>query len=123
MQIESLSKRLDRTLYCKVHKVDDMPITMDNYWRIVRVFPKDEWLEMSAAQITLKVVDPALAQISAMLNEWEEVETTPLPKVDDVGCFVCTDGSVPIRMLITEKLDGGIVVVIDFAVRKVEHEG
>lgn len=120
MQIESLSKRLDRKLYCKVTKTD-VPLTTENYWRVVRVFPMDEWKEMSAAAITLKVVDPALDQFAAKLNEWEAADVGTLPALDNVPCFLCTDGTVPIRMLMASSNDEKVVVVIELLARKTDE--
>lgn len=121
MQIESLSKRLDRKLYCRVTKTD-VPLTTENYWRVVRVFQMDEWKEMSAAAITLKVVDPALDQFAAKLNEWEKADVAALPKLEDVPCFLCTDGTVPIRMLmVSRNNDTEVVVVIELLARKTDE--
>lgn len=118
MQIESLSKRLGKKLNCQVTR-EDIPMTTENYWRVVKRLPLEEWSELSAAQITIKVVDPALDALAAGLNEWGVVEAGELPMVEDdvVACTRCVDGKVPVRMLLCP--DGSdIVIIFDILARK-----
>jgi len=116
--IESLSKRLDPKLTCSVEQ-GDVPATTENYYRIVRRFLLDDWKHLSPAQVTIKVVDPALDQFADLLNEWESALAGALPLSEDkrVTSFVSKDGQVPVRMLITPAKGADdrdeIVVIID----------
>ena len=116
--IESLSLRLDSKLTASVEQ-GDVPATSENYYRIVRRFLLDDWKHMSPAQVTLKVVDPALDQFAELLNEWKSAVAAALPLSEDkrVTSFVSKDGQTPVRMLITPTKGTDdrdeIVVIID----------
>lgn len=110
--IESLSKRLQPKLKGKVVR-GEVPITLKNYYRIVRRFKLDDWQNMSPAQVTTKVVDPALDSIAELFGD-SDVVAAPLPPSEDenVVSFISEDADMPVRMLITPAGDE-IVVVID----------
>lgn len=117
--IESLSKRLQPRLKGKVVR-GEVPMTTNNYYRLVRRFKTDDWTHMSPAQVTTKVVDPALDSIATLLNSSPDVIAAPLPASEDerVVSFISDDADMPVRMLITPTADGSeIVVVFDILCR------
>lgn len=123
--IESLSKRLQPKLTCTV-KRGEVPMIVKNYYRLVRRFKTDDWTNMSPAQVTTKVVDPALDSIAELLNEHPHVTAAPLPESEDenVVSFISEDDDMPVRMLITPTADGSeIVVVFDILCRMGELRG
>lgn len=123
--IESLSKRLQPKLKTKVTR-GKVPITLKNYYRLVRRFKTDDWTNMSPAQVTAKVVDPALDEIAKLLNNSSDVIAAPLPPSEDerVVSFISNDADMPVRMLITPTADGQhIVVVFDILCRMGELRG
>jgi hypothetical protein len=123
--IESLSKRLQPKLKGKVVR-GKVPMTTKNYYRLVRRFKTDDWTHMSPAQITAKVVDPALDAIAELLNQYPHAIAAPLPASEDekVVSFISDDADMPVRMLITPTEDGSeIVVVFDILCRMGELRG
>jgi hypothetical protein len=112
MQIESLSKRIDPRLTCKVEK-KELPDHPDYYWYLVKRVPSAEWKELSPAQVTIKIIDPILDSIANTLNSWEEVEVADLNVIENPGvaCAVSADKRVPIRMFISPTEDETEVVV------------
>lgn len=116
MQIESLSKRLDRKLFRKVERGDVPHIEGDvcNIWRLVKRMPMKEWKELSPAQITTKVVDPMLDVFATTLEGWPDAKVAELPVVEDdvVACFCCNDGQVPVRMLLCPTPDEEEIVIV-----------
>lgn len=116
MQIESLSKRLDRKIHCKTAR-GRVKVFSDgklNIWRLVKRLPMDQWTEMSPAQATLKVIDPMLDTIAATLNDCDLVTADELPVVEDdiVACFCCNDGNIPVRMLLCPSINNEEIIVI-----------
>lgn len=116
MQIESLSKRLDRKLFYKTSRGKVKVLTEGklNIWRVVKRLPMDEWTSMSPAQATVKVIDPMLDTVAKTLNSWEGATVDELPVVEDdvVACFCCNDGAVPVRMLLCPSKEGDEIVII-----------
>lgn len=120
MQIESLSKRLDRFLYCKA-KIAEVEPVVDNYWKVVKRMPMKDWKKLSPAQVTIQVIDPMLKAIAQTLNNWEEAAFAPLDVIENdvVASFVCTDGTVPVRLLLCPTPDEEeIVIIVDLLAKR-----
>lgn len=116
MQIESLSKRLDKKLFHKVRR-GDVPYfegEVCNIWRVVKRMPMKDWKELSPAQVTTKIVDPMLDVFAASLETWPDPVAAELPLVEDdvVACACCNDGQVPVRMLLCPTPDEEEIVIV-----------